>query len=145
MAAYRRVYDSRHLQAGCQEPGSAPEPIQQSSTVYPYPYTLLAARDRIATALLRLTLSMSTARTRLCMPKYVPKVVRFRGRSGPPTWFLGPTRVHNLMDGSHGTRTSTSLSVLCASRSCPTDRHTHREVVQKAQLSSRDRAMRRVS
>ena len=25
MAAYRRVYDSHHLQAGCQEPGSAPE------------------------------------------------------------------------------------------------------------------------
>jgi len=23
--AYRRVYDSRHLQADCQEPGSAPE------------------------------------------------------------------------------------------------------------------------
>jgi len=26
LAAYRRVYDSRHLQADCQEPGSAPEP-----------------------------------------------------------------------------------------------------------------------
>ena len=26
MEAYRRVYDSRHLQADCQEPGSAPEP-----------------------------------------------------------------------------------------------------------------------
>jgi len=26
MAAYRRVYDSRHLQADCQEPGSATEP-----------------------------------------------------------------------------------------------------------------------
>jgi len=26
MAAYHRVYDSRHLQADCQEPGSAPEP-----------------------------------------------------------------------------------------------------------------------
>jgi len=25
MAAYRRVYDLRHLQADCQEPGSAPE------------------------------------------------------------------------------------------------------------------------
>jgi len=25
-AAYRRVYDSRHLQADCQKPGSAPEP-----------------------------------------------------------------------------------------------------------------------
>jgi len=26
MAAYRRVYDSHHLQADCHEPGSAPEP-----------------------------------------------------------------------------------------------------------------------
>ena len=26
MAAYRRVHDSRNLQADCQEPGSAPEP-----------------------------------------------------------------------------------------------------------------------
>jgi len=25
MAAYRRVYDSRHLQADCQAPGSAPD------------------------------------------------------------------------------------------------------------------------
>jgi len=26
MAAYRRVYDSRHVQADCPEPGSGPEP-----------------------------------------------------------------------------------------------------------------------
>jgi len=26
MAAYRRVYDSRHMRADCQEAGSAPEP-----------------------------------------------------------------------------------------------------------------------
>ena len=26
MAAYRGVYDKRHLQADCQEPGSSPEP-----------------------------------------------------------------------------------------------------------------------
>jgi len=32
MAAYRPVYDSRHLQADCQEPGSAPEPYARSST-----------------------------------------------------------------------------------------------------------------
>ena len=32
---YRRVYDSRHLQADCQEPGSAPEPhVRQSSMGY---------------------------------------------------------------------------------------------------------------
>jgi len=35
MADYRRVYESQHLQADCQEPGSASEPyIRQSSTGY---------------------------------------------------------------------------------------------------------------
>jgi len=29
MTAYRRVYDSRHLQADYQEPGSTPEPYTQ--------------------------------------------------------------------------------------------------------------------
>ena len=33
MAAYRRVYDSRHLQADCQEPGSAPEPYARQSSM----------------------------------------------------------------------------------------------------------------
>jgi len=37
MAAYRRVYDSRHLPADCQEPRSAPEPYaRQSSMRYLY-------------------------------------------------------------------------------------------------------------
>ena len=31
MAAYRRVYDSRHLQADCKEPESAPGPRQSST------------------------------------------------------------------------------------------------------------------
>jgi len=40
MAAYRRVYDSRHLQADCQEPGSTPEPYaRQSSAGYLYLFT----------------------------------------------------------------------------------------------------------
>jgi len=40
MAAYRRVYDSRHLQADFQEPGSAPEPYaRQSSMGYLYLFT----------------------------------------------------------------------------------------------------------
>jgi len=34
MAAYRRVYDSRHLQADCQEPGSAQEPTLRSVVEY---------------------------------------------------------------------------------------------------------------
>jgi len=33
MAAYRRVYDSRHQQAGCQEPRSAPEPYARKSSM----------------------------------------------------------------------------------------------------------------
>jgi len=37
VAAYRRVYDSRHIQADCEEPGSAPEPYaRQSSMGYLY-------------------------------------------------------------------------------------------------------------
>jgi len=38
MTAYRLVYDSRHLQADCQEPGLAPEPIR---SVIEYGLTLL--------------------------------------------------------------------------------------------------------
>jgi len=33
MAAYRWVYDSRHLQADCQEPESAPEPYTVGNRV----------------------------------------------------------------------------------------------------------------
>ena len=33
MAAYHRGYDSRHLQADCQEPGSAPEPYARQSSM----------------------------------------------------------------------------------------------------------------
>jgi len=38
MAAYRRVYDPSHLQADCQEPGSAPEPsvIEYGAAGYLY-------------------------------------------------------------------------------------------------------------
>ena len=34
MAANRRVYDSRHLQADCQEPGSAPEAYMLGNRVW---------------------------------------------------------------------------------------------------------------
>jgi len=33
MAAYRRVYDSHHLQADCQEPGSAPRTLRSFSSM----------------------------------------------------------------------------------------------------------------
>jgi len=42
MAAYRRVFDSRHLQADCQEPGSAPEPHAAQSSMG---YLCLYCRD----------------------------------------------------------------------------------------------------
>jgi len=49
MAAYSRVYDSRHLQADCQEPRSAPEPYaRQSSMGYLYLF-VVAAPPRWAT------------------------------------------------------------------------------------------------
>ena len=48
MAAYRRVYDSRHLQADCQEPGSAPEPYARlSSTGYLYLFQLTNKRNEL--------------------------------------------------------------------------------------------------
>ena len=42
MAAYHRVYDSHHLQADCQEPGSAPEPYARQFNMG-YLYLLLLA------------------------------------------------------------------------------------------------------
>ena len=50
MAAYRRVNDSRYLQADCQEPGSATEPYAlQSSMGYLYLFTpqLLFLREEL--------------------------------------------------------------------------------------------------
>ena len=44
MAAYRRVYDSRHPQADCQEPGSAAEPYARQSSMG-YRYLLLRVSD----------------------------------------------------------------------------------------------------
>jgi len=42
MAAYRRIYDSRHLQADCQEPGSAAEPYARYSSMgYLYLFLVL--------------------------------------------------------------------------------------------------------
>ena len=50
MAAYPRVYDSRHLQADCQELGSAPEPYTwQLSTGCLYLFIPLSATLRLFT------------------------------------------------------------------------------------------------
>jgi len=45
MAAYFRVYDSRHLQADCQEPASAPEPYGRQSSMG-YLFTITCGRPR---------------------------------------------------------------------------------------------------
>ena len=49
MASYRRVYDSRHLQADCQEPGSATEPYIRSVIEYglALPFYLCVCDDTI--------------------------------------------------------------------------------------------------
>ena len=47
MAAYRRVYDSHHLQANCQEPGSAPEPYTLGNRVWATFTFLLSTRPRV--------------------------------------------------------------------------------------------------
>jgi len=56
MAAYRRVYDSRHLQADCQEPGSAPEPyVRQSSMGYLLPFKYYSINDAGLPKIYRIT------------------------------------------------------------------------------------------
>jgi len=50
MAAYCLVYDLRHLQADCQEPGLAPEPYaRQSSMGYLYLFTSGFVNDVMVT------------------------------------------------------------------------------------------------
>jgi len=52
MAAYRWVYDSCHLQADCQEPGSAPEPYaRQSSMGYLYLFPQVSRYQKGKTSL----------------------------------------------------------------------------------------------
>ena len=41
MAAYRQVYDSHHLQADCQEPGSSPEPYARQSSMATFTFVMV--------------------------------------------------------------------------------------------------------
>ena len=64
MAAYHLVYDSRHLQADCQEPGSAPEPtlgnrVWATSTL---PFTYCAAHK------LAILMQLASVISRLVLP-----------------------------------------------------------------------------
>jgi len=47
MAAYRRVYDSRHLQADCQEPGSAKFGTLRSAIEYGLPFYHTYAKTKV--------------------------------------------------------------------------------------------------
>ena len=86
MAAYRQVYDSRHLQADCQEPGSAPEPYaRQSSMGYLYLFKLIYRCFRRSGGY-----SGAEQSTKL------PNPLGDQGHNR----FLGPTRVHNISIGS---------------------------------------------
>ena len=53
MAAYRRVYDSRHLQADCQEPELVPEPYARYSQVWAtfIPFSSISLRDEVGVSL----------------------------------------------------------------------------------------------
>ena len=62
MAAYRRVYDLHHLQADCQEPGSAPDP-------YVRQYSVTISDDALAPR--RLPLPVGTCLC-LCIPLCCP-------------------------------------------------------------------------
>ena len=57
MAAYSRVYDSCHLHADCQEPGSAPGPYARQSstgtTGYSFTFSRPLSSDKNATGALR--------------------------------------------------------------------------------------------
>jgi len=63
MAAYRRFYDSHHLQADCQEPGSAPEPYTLGNRVglyrLPLPVVTGASAHEAAAAASHIRLSPS--------------------------------------------------------------------------------------
>jgi len=60
MAAYRRVYDSRHLHADCQEPGSATEPYTLGNRVWAtFTYLLPVCRNVSLCPFLRILKSMS--------------------------------------------------------------------------------------
>jgi len=50
MATYRRVYDSRHSQADCKEPGTAPEPYAGQSIMgyrYLFIYTFTNRKQHL--------------------------------------------------------------------------------------------------
>jgi len=67
MAAYRPVYNSRHLQADCQEPGSAPEPYARYVIEYglPLPFYIIDIRLYFLSGAVSWWISLSIQRCRL--------------------------------------------------------------------------------
>jgi len=98
MAAYRRVYDSRHLQADCQELGSVPESYaRQSSMGYIYLYDRREICPRNATDCLSLA------------PRW----------SRPPWWDSWTVPQWSLHDEVDSCRTVDELTVEYRSRKTP--------------------------
>ena len=65
MAAYRRVYDSRHRQADCQEPGSAPEPYARNRVLamfYVFILILLYAANKLCPSMWRVYIAHEEGR-----------------------------------------------------------------------------------
>jgi len=66
MAAFRLVYDSRHLQSDCQERGSTPEPYARQSTMG-YLYLFLYSVRRAGVRGRALSIPLRDAGRRLCL------------------------------------------------------------------------------
>jgi len=107
MAAYRRVYDSRRLQADCQELESAPEPyVRQSITGYLYLFyrglrsvpILLALYSQILRCSAKAELSSGArqvrGRGRLPRTASVPAAARAAGLTAEQSELYAPRAVH---------------------------------------------------
>ena len=108
MAAYRRVYDSRHLQADCQDPGSAPKPYaRQSSMGYLFYYHVRSnyASHSIARQLSlasRVSDACSAAHQRgayMCERHFIWRERHFTLRCSRCRSFLSTSLSHNFSGG----------------------------------------------
>jgi len=100
MAAYRRVYDSRHLQADCQEPGSASEPYaRQSSMGYVYLFLLFTTITPFTGLTLFMSLTGLTTHNTLAVDL--------------PQYFVSSSQLYFyfLMDCDHNSRHAPEIAV----------------------------------
>ena len=116
MAAYRRVYDSRHLQADCQEPGSAPEPYARYLSMdYFYLFLhILASLDSWQ------QLTTTDYQTLSKESQFHYEIYNFyvaTSLMGTLSW-----TIKNLMPNSHRPPDETRRSCLCRIRWCELSR-----------------------